>query len=585
MIRLVSVCCVAVALLMAPAMTVAEDASLLRHIPADALGFAVVNDLGQVDAKLAPIRKMLGVPAEPGVFEAMGLSAELRAAVDPKRSLLVAVTPPEPGAPEPGAPEPGVVVFLPVPDYAALAQAMGEDDTSGQITESRFLDMPVLLAKKDDWALLTMGHQRKLMQRMLQAYEPVELQLDGLAAEVAEADVAMVLTRAGIKLSTAMGRQGLAAAKAEMKQMDVDLQDAVEASFDMYDTMLASVANQVESVALFGKLDEGGDIRVIERIGLVRGEKMAEWVGDVQTDGFAPLAVVPAGRFAFAGGGPLPGKAMSDLTEMSLGIMSSMRQFYGLDEKALEKFQKLSTPVIAPMRALSMTFGVGEPGKGIYARSTAVVRVDDAKKYLADYEAYVDAAAELSGDSETSILHGMTSESIDVDGKPGLCVTMQPPKMDDLPEMQAVMGTLFGPDGKLATYMVALDDHTIVAAYVSRENLRRAIEAYEDPEKGLAADPALAATLAELPDDAPWQMAFSLTGYFEMIRGIIAGLPDADAIDLLPSFPESPPIGIAATTAEAEVRIEVFMPGELWEAIGRLSQPPQAPTKVEARGL
>jgi hypothetical protein len=164
--------------------------------------------------------------------------------------------------------------------------------------------------------------------------------------------------------------------------------------------------------------------------------------------------------------------------------------------------------------------------------------------------------------------------------------------MDDMPGMQAMMGMLFGPEAKLATYMVALDDHTIAMAYVSRENLRRAIEAYENPEKGLAADPALASTLAELPDGAPWQVVLSLSGYFEMMRGMVAALPEAEELDLVPRFPESPPIGIAATTGEAEVRIEAFMPGEMWEAIGRFSQPPrpdrappQEPTKIEPQGL
>jgi len=128
---------------------------------------------------------------------------------------------------------------------------------------------------------------------------------------------------------------------------------------------------------------------------------------------------------------------------------------------------------------------------------------------------------------------------------------------------------LFGPDGKLTTYMVAVDKQTVVASYVNQETARKAVERYRQGGKALHSDPEVAKTSALLPKDAQMRGYLSPHGLIAFIKGVMTNM-GAPFGQMIPDVPETPPIGMAARIAPAGVAADLVIPGEVLEAIGGL---------------
>ena len=132
-----------------------------------------------------------------------------------------------------------------------------------------------------------------------------------------------------------------------------------------------------------------------------------------------------------------------------------------------------------------------------------------------------------------------------------------------------LLEALFGPGGKIRIFMAAADEHTVVAAYTRRAALRRCLRATKRPRAALVADEGVAATAALLPSGAPVVGYWSPKGTIDFINQAISLFaPDEQSKFALPDFPETPPVGLAATISADEVQTDVVIPGEVLKAIG-----------------
>ena len=127
---------------------------------------------------------------------------------------------------------------------------------------------------------------------------------------------------------------------------------------------------------------------------------------------------------------------------------------------------------------------------------------NDAAKYAAEYEKQVAATNKLAKEVKKPIFPTMELEKIQVDGTPTLHVDVTLAMNQQVPGVDEILGQLFGTGGKLAVYIAAADEHTMVAGYESKEALQRALKAAKNPAAGIAATPDVAKTAALLPAGA-----------------------------------------------------------------------------------
>jgi hypothetical protein len=203
---------------------------------------------------------------------------------------------------------------------------------------------------------------------------------------------------------------------------------------------------------------------------------------------------------------------------------------------------------------------------------TFSMRVDDARKYMADYEKQIAAMNEIIKDSKSPIMSPMQVEKIDVDGTPGFKIEMKMPEMpgmENVPNFADVMENLFGPGGKMRIFLVPADEHTVVAAYTSRASLARCVRAVKEAGTALAADPGVAKTAALLPAGAPVVAYWSPQGTIAFANQAIALFAPAEERFELPAFPETPPVGMAGTFSAAEIQWHVVIPAEVLKAVGK----------------
>jgi len=328
---------------------------------------------------------------------------------------------------------------------------------------------------------------------------------------------------------------------------------------------------EVTGVALGVRIGEGGLVRINERVRF-RPDGALSHVGWPESAAEGLLAGLPRGPFVVAFGGVLPEGASDALMQFSVDMMKAMPNLYGLTDEQADQIMEISQDSMKGLRGMSFMMGVSEPDAPMYGNMVFAMQLDDAHAYLDAYRKLIEAMNEIVQDAESSILSEMKVTEIDLKGTPGLKVEMDFPAlpgMDGDPNAPKLMEGLFGPGGKIRVFMAAADEHTVVAAYTKRAALRRCLRAAKRPQAALAADEGVAATAALLPPGAPVVGYWSPQGTVAFLnRAISLFGPGEQPGITLPDFPETPPIGMAATFSADEVQTRVVIPGEVLKAIG-----------------
>jgi hypothetical protein len=134
-----------------------------------------------------------------------------------------------------------------------------------------------------------------------------------------------------------------------------------------------------------------------------------------------------------------------------------------------------------------------------------------------------------------------------------------------IPEVRPTMERLFGPGGKLRLMSFAVDDHTVLLALATEEQLKSVAGA-------LGRDQATQwdeRTNHLLPRDAQWRLMVSPAGQTRWLKrqteamfGKVIGAP------MMRQFPSSPAIGAAGGFKPHEIWIDAAVPVETIRAAG-----------------
>ena len=245
---------------------------------------------------------------------------------------------------------------------------------------------------------------------------------------------------------------------------------------------------------------------------------------------------------------------------------------YKLTPEQAQKYADASMGAMTGVKSMRMLMGVADPGTGLYGNTTALMTVDDSKRYLDSYEKSLAALRKLAEDANSPAIPVATSKPIKVGDTDGLEVSMTLPNLKQFgqaggPDPQKMMQLFLGPDGKLKIYVAPADEHTVVMAYTSADRLKEAIEFYRLKQAGLSADVDLAKVAAKLPAGSQFVAYASLSGIVKTAKQFMAMIPGVPQA-AIPDFPDSPPFGYAAKVSSAGVEGHFIVTTETLRTIG-----------------
>lgn len=564
----------------AAAQVAAEPATLevLQHLPDDALGFVLVHNLGDADAKTQRLLTTFRVTT-PGPLALVQLTTGLGEGLDKQGDALLAFLP---GAHN--LPDLIPMLLAPVEDYGKFAASAGGDE-SGEICRVTIGGEDVLAARDGDFALLMNVEHRETMELLLAAdpapvadVEPLRTWLEGNV-------VAAVLLPTGADLLVKLGEAQLDAQRARIEARWDGEENAERLAeemlpIDMGRDLLDAARGEFHALAAGLAADDELNMRLTMRAVLQPDSELAA-LGEVKRQenplaGYAAGPVVGYGEVVAASAW---GDAMLRFYERIIASAPEEFGYGAMTKEDWARFRESQSLVSKGVRSYSMIMRPGEGDDPIVSQFYGIVHVDDAAEVIANWEKSFEISNEVMGKFQTEIDFQYEVERRDIAGKPGMEISIDMAKaMGDpnVPAMDAVAKAIFGENGVMRFFLVAADDHTLVMGAAGEGEVVELMTAYQQGESGLA-DSEIAAKTAQLLDpEAPWQGVVSPAGYIAwleramktMLQNMGAFMTPPD----FPEFPESPPIGFSARVVDGHLAFEVVMAGETAEAISTFAK-------------
>ncbi len=482
-------------------------ADVLDAIPSTALAVIVVNRLEATSDK---IEKLAGKVQAPSVslLSLARVQTGIHAGLDDKATAAMAWLPAEDQPLE--APTP--IVILPVTDYEKFVAQLQPENATDKITQVYVAGKPVLVCQKGDFAVLAGAEFEPALKDVLASVKSVGDELSPLRTWLAEVDVAAVATPAVIKVLSGTANDWLSTQIDVLEQQGVPGGPggaAVLPALKLYQQLSMAAGDELYLAAIGIRSDEAGTVRVSTRLRLTPGGRWAETAGRIEGSNKPLLTGLPDGPFvgvaAIQYSEPLRNLAGWFLSEEGRKLNPALDKLPP-DQRA--KFAEIFGRIMAQQQNGKFWIGAPKPDEPLLSNAILIAKVDDSKEYLSQ----IDELGKLpSGDGENArkILSLGEVKHIQVDGHDAIeYVTSmkdieagQPAPLAE--PVKAVFKKIFGSDDAIHTYLAAIDDHTIVSAYVSVDNLRRAIAAAEHPAgTSSQPDPQVAEITALLPAGA-----------------------------------------------------------------------------------
>jgi hypothetical protein len=536
---------------------------VLGVVPDNVLGVAVVQRLAQTNEKASKLAEKLKVPF-PNALDLAKAHLGIEKGIDEKGSLALAAVPGE-GAND----EPIPLLFVPTNDYDGLIKQLKPEKEENGITTITIDDDQSIVGKKGNFAVISpRSGAAKILRQVLDAKTSVADGIKAMQTWVGDADASTIITPTGIKIGAAKAAQMLPEIRDQLGGVPGDQAEMAKAVFDVYEKILKSCPDELSHLAFAVRVTNDGDVHLGSRVLFTPTGAAAKYAASAPAPAANPLSGLPADPWVMAAGGawsPELGKALMD---WSVGMVKASSGGKKVDPEKVKRLTELASEQMKGVKSVSMVFGVGTEKGSIYSGTTVVEKVENAKEFLKNYIASVNEMGKLAGDIESPFFGKMTGKEITIDGLPAIEVEMEIPSSgQDVPGFEKMMENLFGPGGKIMLYVAAVDDQTLVGAYVSKDLLKKAIAAARNPPASLGADAGIAKTAALLPQGSQWVGYINPKGVVDFgVRIAKMVMPDNEGL-ALPPFPQTPPVGLALKASRDGLETDLVLPSSVIEAI------------------
>jgi hypothetical protein len=548
--------------LVATTATFAQD--IRQLVPESALGLVVINCTIDADAKLQELGRQLRFPI-PSLLAKLEQEG-FRAGLDEQGTAALILLPPA------GTPWPTPILLTPVTDYGKfIAQFKPETPVDG-VTKIEVKSTPMYARSLGKYAAITDASHRVPLAKTLSLSAKVSEALAPWDTTLKENDVTAIILQPGVKLISAQAQMGIRLMKPALAQAG-DQGKQVAAIFDSYEKMFQAVEKEMSAVGFGIRLDKQGVLHATKRGRFVPGGSWARSVSQFQPPKEDLLAGLPSGPFVMAGGGAVPEGIWDSFLAFSVEMMESMHEVYGLSKEQASQMPMTSLAAMKQVRTISMVMGAGPSNASLYSKLVAVMRVDDAAAFMADYERAFKDYGEFTRKVNSPMLPPLEVAKSQFDGSPALQFTTKIPQIpaaQQTPQQSKIMAEFLGPSGELTGWVAVADQHTVVAGYVNQDAMRTAVQMIKQGKGELGGDVDVAKTAALLPAGAFGVAFWSPQGTVQLVNRLLpAFVPGGPSAFKLPEFDKTPPIGFAITSGPNELTGHMVVPVEVLNAIGQ----------------
>lgn len=564
----------------------AGAADVLQEVPNDVLGFVVVHHLNEVDTKA----RWLSLELRNNQFSPLAFLTTLvkiHEGINFDGDALVVTYPDSRGDKS----RLRFGVWLPLADYARFAKSIGASSVDG-ISTVTIAGEDLLVARRGEWALVLDTDQRERMTQLVSAAASPTLppQIAGWKKWTDTNDVTVVAYAAGV-------RELLTWADAS----DDDGKKGDENSDDVFGTrnagrrraIAAAGANRASPQGLAGVLNEYhkwtasspaiahavqqvNAVALGLRINLDAKNSNSALVGlriafnegfggePIESKAGVPHSIYDSGGFALAFGGRLPKaviEAMASAYLQTIAADLKKEEHTELDEDSLQQLNEAVAQAAGEVRYVAVLAQPRGQSAPIYTNNFAVLRVPSAADFLG-------RAAE--------VMRLWNKANRDADGETKLVFVAEETKLGDrtarqytldfatmlggpaVPEIRQAMEKLFGPGGKLRLWVVPADEHTVLLALGTTEQVAATLKLYDrkQPVDWSRGEPGK--VNRQLPAGSDWRVFFDPHRYFawEAREALaVTGVPVIGG-PLVKPFRDCPPVGIAGGFHDQELWVD-----------------------------
>jgi hypothetical protein len=578
-----------VLLLVAPA--VSGAAELLDQVPRDALGFAVVHNLSQADARAGKVLAELGSRL-PGPLALLKSAAGLDAGLDLQRDLLVVLLPAENNSRQYE-----LALWLPIQDYDALVRSL-DGDPQRRISAITLAGEDLLVARQGDWAVVMDTDQHDRLEQLRDAVGPTQPRLAQWTNWIAANDAAVVVLPAGMRTAwaqaAAAGWLNAPAAKGPTPSNQDDLfgvanetaqlADLWQVSQDWIRSTLAASpelarwAAEAEGAACGLKLDDDGNVVVSVRLALP-SDALQQTSNDRPTGAAQPPRLYDGGAFVVVATGQVSSRWAVPAVAPYVGqVTSDLDVRFGskVDQRDVAEFRKSAEQAVAEVTSASVLTRPGSDAEGVFTNSFLALGVDDSRQFLQRADRLVELWNAMVAKNDGSKLLVFDSTPVSISNHKGTEYSIDMTKavgVPVVPEIKTSMEKLFGPGGAFRLQFVALDEHTVLLAAATKQQTADVIGVYAAAATA-ADDPAeLRHTAVLLATRGQWRLFASPHGYSQWLRrqmdailGAVIGGP------IVPAFHDSPPVGLVGGSDGQTIWVEAALPAKTIREYGKFSR-------------
>jgi hypothetical protein len=437
----------------------------------------------------------------------------------------------------------------------------------------------MLCAKQDRWALIMDATDRERMTATLDARPQIPARVAAWRELLTANPVSVCV------LPTAAIRQQLrdwldvavapttAAGSLDRPPVPASTPSAVAAGKPAYRVQLENfVATSPRLVSLLINSDalaagiriDGGNLRAAFRVA---------WPTDPwqSTDIAMPApALHREGEFAFSGSGQFPEVisrgVMQSAAQTALNQLVSDNRRMAMDSELVVKFLSECDAAAGLVRSATVFHSPGRDEEGVYTNHFLAVRVESSEVFLASVGRIAAAWNELNERSQPPSKLVFETKPLQIAGKAAMQFSLDIVAADDLrdePSMRQLMTRLFGPDRKLNRFAVQVDEHTVLLAGATQDQVASALKYLKDaaPSTWNATNTAIANHLT--PEAPAWKLFFSPAGYVKWYKrmtdasfGEVIGAPPIDP------FPLTPPVALSGSFPKGELSLDLAVPSD-----------------------
>jgi hypothetical protein len=277
-----------------------------------------------------------------------------------------------------------------------------------------------------------------------------------------------------------------------------------------------------------------------------------------------PYSIYGSGGFALACAGQLPKSVLEMLASgylQSLAADLKTEEHTELDEDSMQQLNEAVEQAAGEIRYVAVVTQPGGQPAPVYTNNFVVLRVSSAADFLS---------------RSAEVMRLWNKANRDADGETKLVFAMEEAKLGDrsarqytldfvtmlggpaVPEIRQAMEKLFGPGGKLRLWVVPADDHTVLLAQGTPEQVTAALKLYDRKQPIDWSRSEVSKCNRLLPAAADWRVFFDPHRYFDWEGRQALAVTGVSVIGgpLVKPFRNSPPVGIAGGIHDQELWID-----------------------------